>query len=114
VKKDAVATSEPKAGSVVTPGSVVTIQLSTGPEGGKPGQTQPGTVPDVTKQRLVIALGLLKSAGYANVSDQVTPFATPQGYCYVIGQNPAAGTAAPPETPIALQVIGDPNKCKRG
>ena len=71
------------------------------PMAAPPPPAQQGKVPNVVGQKVQQAVKTLQAAGYHAT---VQPVGNPAPRGIVVGQNPPAGAAVPPNTPVVLQV----------
>jgi eukaryotic-like serine/threonine-protein kinase len=94
-----VVATDPRAGSKVKSDGTVTLFLSLGPV--------KVAVPQVTGQAVAQAISALKAAGFKTVTQVQVPSDTVnQGI--VVSTDPAGGTLAPKNQPIAVQVSAGP------
>lgn len=115
VAAGAVAGTDPAAGSSVPGGSMVTLSISSGPaQPTQPTAAPPaaGQVPNVVGMSLGDARNALGAAGFKNVNAAQVP--GQQGApCTVVGQLPAAGTQADPNTTaVGVGLTNDPSQCQ--
>ena len=90
--------TDPRAGTQVSPGSAVTLFVSSGPA--------PRPVRDVTGESQAQATADLTNAGFqVNPTTQTSSTVKPGD---VISQNPAGGTAAPPGSTVTIVVATAP------
>jgi RHS repeat-associated protein len=98
-----VASQNPLAGTLVAPGSPVSIDVSTGP----PAPPPPGQVPDVVGETQSDAQADIVAASFkvGTIGSQ-NSFEVPAGF--VLSQNPAAGTLAKTGSPVSIVVSVGP------
>jgi hypothetical protein len=99
VKAGLVISENPQPGSVVSPGSLVSLTVSTGPS--------PVKVPNVVALAETEAANVLGSAGL-NVGTITQEANTHFPVGWVVGQTPSSGTLAAPGSPVDLVVSTGP------